>query len=762
MKETILKDRTKMIGSIKSQSLKFILTKMMYFILSFTLSRGYILGSYHPFALSFSASVPSENLTFTLIGSILGYFVPLKLGSGVRYISATLSIGAIRWALNDLTKIKSHVLYSPIIVFVSSFVTGIAVNCSDGINKHGLIITLLESFISSVVSYFFDRTFKVISSKKENSLNTKNFTYILLSISVVLLSFSSLSIHGISIGRILSITLILILSYSLGITGGTISGISTGFMLSLPSFGLAFLSGSYAFSGLMSGIFSHFGKFGVSMAFLLSYLTIFFRSADVFHIMTGLYELVIAIIIFFILPESLFKLIKYSFSDSCVEHNNINKLITKRIKTVSNSLSSVKGCVDKTIAEIRNFSPNNCNEACMDAVKSYCSNCGIKKFCWNQNYISTYNEVQNIIQNPTNILSSKLSYCRNLRSIEKRIGNIKKDFSKREFLNSQTKELKTTITNHFSEISSILNEIANEIELEKSFDWILSSKIKNMLTSMEINDIAVCCTRDANNRIFLDIESNVTNNEKFDNKIFGKISSIIGKKLDKPIINTMDNKISIQLSEKKEYKVSFSVSQHVCNGGKVCGDSCRCFQDNTGKFNIILSDGMGTGSSAAVSGILVSELVKKFLKTGISIDTVVKLVNSAILLNTNEESLTALDVLSIDLFTGKSKLIKAGSPATYIVRENKVKKLEFSSLPLGILNEVSFSCENLDLKPGDWIILLSDGVTDIGEEWIMNLLSNIDYTTASEVSKYVTDRSIKARMSTHDDDITAVVLNIYR
>lgn len=768
MKETILKNRTKIIDSVKEHSLRFIFVKAMYFIVSFLFSRGCILGCYYPFSLSFSASVPNKNLTFSIIGSILGYLLPLRLGSGIRYISSTLCIGAIRWALSDLKKIKEHILYTPIITFISLFVTGIAVNCNEGINKHGIIITLLESFIASAIAYFFDITFKIISNKKVHNLSIRDFVCLSISVGVLLLSFSEVTIHGISFGRILAITIILISAYSIGIMGGAITGITTGIMLSLSSFGFAFLSGTYAFSGMISGMFFSCGKLGVVIAFILSYFIAFFRSVDMFQMIVGLYEVIIAVTIFLFLPENLIKTFKYSisFNNSNIENNYINKFFTNRLNGVSRCLSSVKGCIDKTTLEIRNFSPNNYNESCMDAVKDYCSNCGINKFCWEQNYKSTYYEIQNMIKNLTNgnnanSCNNRLRYCRNFDNISKRIENVRKDFSERELLNSKSEELKKVIGNHFSEISSVLDDISNSFTDSKLFDAELSLKIENILLSFGIKESNVSCIK-SNNRIFIDIETNLIYKEKFNDKIFKLISSATGKKLDTPLFNVIDSKYRIQISEEKEFKINFSVSQHVFNGGKVCGDSCRCFQDSMGNFNVILSDGMGTGNSAAVNGTLVSELAKEFLKSGINTNNTVKLVNSAILLNSSEESLTALDILSIDLFTGKSKLIKAGSPETYLVRENKVQKLEFSSLPLGILDEVSFSSENFELKSGDWIILLSDGVTDIGENWIINLLNNIEYTTTTDIAKYIVDMSVKARKNTHDDDITAVVLSISR
>ena len=62
------------------------------------------------------------------------------------------------------------------------------------------------------------------------------------------------------------------------------------------------------------------------------------------------------------------------------------------------------------------------------------------------------------------------------------------------------------------------------------------------------------------------------------------------------------------MCEKTKYKIDFEIAQHHCNGSSVCGDSFKAFEDGFGNFNIILSDGMGTGKSAAKEGSLLRNL----------------------------------------------------------------------------------------------------------------------------------------------------------
>lgn len=384
----------------------------------------------------------------------------------------------------------------------------------------------------------------------------------------------------------------------------------------------------------------------------------------------------------------------------------------------------------------------------------------MRKFCWDQNCKSTYFSVKNIIYEiaKSGKALSSLRNCKKQNEIVKRITALKKDFSSYEAVKNQTKEFKNIAMHHFEDISSLLSDISGEIRCENSMPE-TTLKIKRLLFKKNVKSEDVICKK-IGERIFLKIKTGIFEKSKFDEKLLKEISSLLGRKMDKPIFNMIGNSCIVNISEKKNYEVSFSVSQHACNGGKFCGDSCRCFEDDEGNFSIILSDGMGTGGGAAVEGTLAAELTKHFLKFGINFSLALKIVNSVMLLNTKSETLAALDILSINLFNAEAKFIKAGSPSGFIIRENEIEKINFSSLPIGILSDVSSSCRTVKLNSEDIIIMVSDGVTDLGEQFITELFKSIKTKNVSEISKYVVSMTAKERKNGDDDDITAIAIKI--
>ena len=92
-------------------------------------------------------------------------------------------------------------------------------------------------------------------------------------------------------------------------------------------------------------------------------------------------------------------------------------------------------------------------------------------------------------------------------------------------------------------------------------------------------------------------------------------------------------------------------------------------------------------------------------------------------------------------------------------RGRKVELVEASSVPVGIMPQVTFASCRRELSPGDVAVLVSDGVTACGQEWLEDLVLHWDEEeTPNLLAQRVTDEARKRRSDGHEDDITALVL----
>lgn len=770
MKNEAVKNYGKIFDVAKNYSLKLIFIKAMYFISGILISRGSVFGSYYPFGISLSASVPCIAIGPTVFGTLLGYLFPIRLGMSVRYVSTVISVAAIRWALSDLSKIKKHALYTPLIVFVSVFITGFAINSAEGLDIRDVSLSTLEAFVAAVAAYFFDKSFKILSKKKIYALSSGEFMCLSLSVAMALLPLSGLCIKTVSIGRILITVMILFFSYVMKIKGGSIAGASAGIVYSLPSFGFTYLAGAYAFGGMISGFCASFGKIAVCMAFLCANTLMSFQAVNTTRMVSGFYETIVAIGIFLILPNAWcekFKNLSYHFSNSC-DSNALRKYISQSLKFVSASLTSVPNCIEKASSEFSQCKDMDSKSACMNGACKVCESCGLFGLCWSKNSEETGKNIENIsdmiLQNRNvtakDFSSSFLSRCRKTDLIVEYASKAYHDFCLQSAIKRQMVEFKKIMTEQMNGISCLIEEISKEVLVSCVLDEALAFSITSELSKYSLDVAGVVCKKNKNGKLFIDIECKSSMIDKFTSRVFNKISKICKVNLSEPVINVLGDLCRIQLYEEKAYYIDFGFSQHSFNNGNYCGDSCTKFEDGLGNFNVIISDGMGTGSEAAAQGAMTSELMKRFVRLGIDFDSSVKFVNSALLLKPGEETLSTLDIFSVDLFSGEAKFMKAGSPLTYIVHNKSISKISFESLPIGILSKASLCSQTVKLQDGDWIIMMSDGVTDIGDEWIKDIINSTNYNSSEELARLIVKTAVFMRSNVHDDDITAAVMKI--
>lgn len=217
----------------------------------------------------------------------------------------------------------------------------------------------------------------------------------------------------------------------------------------------------------------------------------------------------------------------------------------------------------------------------------------------------------------------------------------------------------------------------------------------------------------------------------------------------------------LSFREKADFVAEYAVAQHTCEGYRMCGDACQTFTDRRSVAHIIISDGMGSGTAAAVDANMTVSLITKLIDAGVGYTAALKIVNSALLVKSGEESLSTLDITAINLYSGQARFYKAGAAPTIIRRGNRTGSVESTSLPAGILTSVEFEESGVKLSDGDIVVMLSDGATTGGIDWIKAVVDH--FPQDGDLQALCNDIATTARLrrnDNHDDDITAAACRI--
>ena len=165
---------------------------------------------------------------------------------------------------------------------------------------------------------------------------------------------------------------------------------------------------------------------------------------------------------------------------------------------------------------------------------------------------------------------------------------------------------------------------------------------------------------------------------------------------------------------------------------------------------------MGSGGGAAVDSTMAAALITRLLESGMSYESALHLVNSALAVKSGEESLATVDGARIDLYTGQMSLFKAGAAPTVVVRDGRGLEIDSNSLPAGILSPIRFERSDISLGLGDFVILLSDGATTQGSGWIARMAEEEKPRDLNEFCKKIATTARLRRNDGREDDITVL------
>ena len=212
------------------------------------------------------------------------------------------------------------------------------------------------------------------------------------------------------------------------------------------------------------------------------------------------------------------------------------------------------------------------------------------------------------------------------------------------------------------------------------------------------------------------------------------------------------------------FHADIAASQCAALGG-INGDCCGWQDIGDGQIAIVLSDGMGKGKKAASESLMVVRTVLSLLRSGVRADTALKTINSVMLMKDDGDSFATLDLVIADQRSGRAKFYKIGAAPTLLRRKDHIEEMKLSAVPLGIVNGLKVRYMEATLRRGDWIIMMSDGVSDGGTN--RSLVGDISETAAKirsdnpqVMSDLILDQAADSYALRERDDLTVVVAKL--
>lgn len=715
-----------------------------------------------PFGLSLAAGASLTYTPAAAVGVFLGYFIPALDTGGFRYIAAMLAIIAIKLLLSNYKRLTENPVFLSFICLLSSFLTS-AVTLG-GLNFRFLNV-LSESLLAAGGTFFVSRCFRALP-RAVSGLGADELVSLFATLSIILTGVNGFTFNGISLGHILGIALILTAAKY----GGTLSGAVCGTTVSL-SLILSGTSGEiaviYAFIGLIAGVFSSLGKYVQVAVPLIFSLTGSVTTGNPILIAATVIETALGSALFLILPRRLSVHISRLFSvyPKLVTPDGFKKSLSMKLNVAASALCDVSETVDQVSAELSKINSPDFGTVITAIEQDACAGCKLRIHCWESRRDSTVEAILGMTKaikegsrTPENGAPEEFrGRCLRISQVANAAYKRYSDYTSRIAAENRIDEVRSVVSDQFDGMSYMLSELANDLEKDGKFDNSTAAKAAAALKNLGINTEECTCKIDKFGRMSLEIKAKKQPNTIINKLQIMKLLSVVCERdFDPPAINTSNESIYITVNEHAEIRVDVGIAQKCASDSAMCGDAYKYFFDGRGHFIMILSDGMGTGGRAAVDGAMASGLMSRLIKAGFGYDCSLRILNSSMLFKSTDESLATVDIASIDLFTGQVELYKAGAAPTLIRRSGRTGKAESTSLPAGILREISFDKAVVRCKIGDIVVLMSDGASFEGTDWIKGEIENWSDGTAEELAERICEGAKRRRSDNHLDDITVM------
>ncbi|WP_208587314.1 stage II sporulation protein E [Gracilibacillus suaedae] len=753
-------------------------------IIGFLLGRAVILSTLSPFVIAFVAAVwflrrdkVLPLITFSLIGAFT-YSL-----SHSFYIFLSISILIVLSFFIYQSKSVERIL--PFFVFFAASIPRISIYAMTAkLTYLEWVIALVEGILAAVLLLIFMQSIPLLSPKRYKPLlkNEEIVCFIIL-LASVLTGVIGVEIYDAQMEQVLARYLVLLLALVGGAAIGSTVGVVAGLILSLASIANMFQMSLLAFSGLLGGLLKEGRKLAVSLGLLISTLLISLYGESFDYLATALMESAIAILLFLITPSKLIKQIA-KYIPGTVEHTNEQEQYLQKVRNVTAHRVERFSNVFKALSRSFQTESNQWQEQDLEVdyylsnvTEKTCQTCFKKETCWVQQFDKTYDLMRDVkdqleSDNQLNNITNRQfeNHCIKSRKVIDTMQQELSFFEANKQLKKQVLESRRFVADQLSGVSEVMENFASEILKEKENHEQQEIEIVAALkhVGIELEKLDIYSLEKGN----IDIEM-VIAFQQYHGEAAKLIAPILSDILDETIIVVTEDLSPLAkghsfftFGSARKFVIDTGVAHAAKGGGLISGDCYKSMELGAGKYALAISDGMGNGDRAHEESTETLRLLQQILESGLHEQVAIKSINSILALRTNEEIYATLDLAMVDLHHAVVRFLKVGSTPSFIMRSDAVEKIEASNLPIGIIQEVEVDVVSAQLKAGDFLIMMSDGIFEGPKDienvdlWLKRKLLEMETKEPQEIADLLLEEVIRTQSGEIEDDMTVLVAQI--
>lgn len=498
----------------------------------------------------------------------------------------------------------------------------------------------------------------------------------------------------------------------------------------------------------------------------------FFNFYNAFMLLSSL----VSTLLFLLIPNrTLYKLNNFviSESDEFALRNIVNRsrnTLYKRIWGVSEVFMEMQGVFMSMAKGV--MSPEQSIEfLTSETRKNVCERCVRKNKCLRLDLKETDENLKQLVAlalargkvNVLDVPSSLSGNCDRLTILINTINNLVKEYNEYAHMVTQMDCSRVLIAEQLFGVSEILKALAEEVNLNITFDVTKEKRIvEELLYEHILCSEAVVYFK---NKEIKNVTLVIRKSDEHRPEISRVVSKILNCKMEIDSVQSADKTgfSLVVLRMKIPYDIVFGSAGVNKNSGNVSGDTHSVLRVTEDKILMALCDGMGSGNSAERVSSLALNLIENFYKAGFESSLILSNVNKLLAMK-GEENFSALDICVFDLGEAFCDIVKLGSPMGLVKKKEQTVVIDAGALPLGILEDVKPNISSFALSEEDMVILMTDGVLDAfgNFEELKNFVNDLEISNPQILSDKIIEEGLKRCNNFAPDDMTVLIGKVWR
>ncbi|MDD3429757.1 MAG: SpoIIE family protein phosphatase [Oscillospiraceae bacterium] len=723
-----------------------------------------VMGTLYPLGFAFAAAINESFALAAGAGAIVGYGLTHAPMIAVKYMAGVTALALGRWLLQR-TAAQKHYLLLPGIGVLAMCAAQLLVGSVVGFAPSDFISLLAEACImvgmGVMLRIFFGDV--MVHGFKELSVQGKAAAAVaFVSALVVLARVAPLDLN---FGYILGAICAMIAATTWGEREGAIAGVLCLVVVCLTASDKLFIGVGIAIAAVVAGAFATQDRLICAGVFFAVSIVCISAAPNAAMAASYVGQMAFATVIFICIPAKALQGLPKK--QVLREDRAAGAYISARLTALAQTLTDI----GTTVEQVCNRLPKaeQAGEQLLSGVTdSICKRCEKRLSCWVDEYSDTMDsmiKLSQALRDKGCITALDVPQPMNIKCVHQpelcgALNTAHLSYLNRKETTARAQMMRQALTEQYASVADTLGAVAREVWQEECIDSGKSFKVRNFFEELDMAPMEATVTTNMTGQYTVNVKvSRCEAGQELQQELTAEISHLLNRHFAQCQCRQLGTITSFEFYEQAVFEIEFGNYSLAAEKG-VCADAVKTFCDTRGNACMILCDGMGTGKEAAIDGNMAASLTQRLLEAGFDSEASARLVNVALSLKQGESSAT-MDVLTVNLYTGRAQLFKAGAAPSYFIKKGQIASLGVNSLPIGILGSVMGHTTRTTFVNGDVAVLVSDGVlNDTDGDWIKAQLDVSRNDSADEIACRLAENA--GRRSAKADDITVAVMRLHQ